>query len=220
MTDQYLTIEGLAEGSFMEKGSKFLASAYPVTSEAECLNYLQALKKSHPKARHFCTALRLGPDVAIERSNDDGEPAGSAGKPILGQLKKEQLTNVLVVVVRYFGGTKLGIPGLIEAYKLSTANALSHARIIKKTIFSIYQFQINYTTYPSFKNYVLQNQHPILEEAYHEKVHCKIGFQKGSSSTAILGLLKAFSQRDYTTLEEYGRDLEMTINLLKEEYIL
>ena len=204
----------------MEKGSKFLAFAYPVNAEPECLGFLQALKKSHPKARHFCTAVRLGPDAAIERSNDDGEPSGSAGRPILGQLKKEKLTNVLVVVVRYFGGTKLGIPGLIDAYKSSTADALSGAVIVQKTIFSVYRIQMNYTTYPSFKNLILQNGLPLLEENFSDMVNFKIGLRKSSATLEMLSILKSFSQRDFTTIEEYIQNLNITLDLLAETYIL
>jgi len=112
-----MTLKSLSEGYYMERGSKFHAYAFPVQTEDEVHSILQALKKEHPKARHFCSALRLYPDASLERSNDDGEPSGSAGRPILGQLVKHDLTNVFVVVVRYFGGTKLGIPGLIEAYQ-------------------------------------------------------------------------------------------------------
>ena len=120
----------------MERGSKFMAYAFPVSSEEESQHYLQSIIKNHPKARHFCSAMRLFPDASLERSSDDGEPSGSAGKPILGQLVKNNLTNVYLVVVRYFGGTKLGIPGLIEAYKTSAANAIAAGVILEKTVYT------------------------------------------------------------------------------------
>jgi uncharacterized YigZ family protein len=204
----------------MEKGSKFLAFAFPVNNEPDAQACLQLLKKKHPKARHFCTAIRLGQDVSIERSNDDGEPAGSAGKPILGQLKKEHLTNILIVVVRYFGGTKLGIPGLIEAYKSSTADALSKALIIRKTVYSVFEIRMRYEMYPAFKNHILQAGLPLIEEHFHEMAEFKIGFKKSGSHLELLSLLKAFSQRDFNNLEDYAQHLEITIDPLEEEYIL
>ena len=130
MQDHYHTLAAPATGYFMNSGSKFYAYAYPLTSETAASDVLSQLKKDHPKARHFCTAIRLHADGSLSRSADDGEPSGSAGKPILGQLIKYGLTNVFVVVVRYFGGTKLGIPGLIEAYKTSTEEALRQASIV------------------------------------------------------------------------------------------
>ncbi|MEO6132349.1 MAG: YigZ family protein, partial [Saprospiraceae bacterium] len=108
MPDQYLTLEGPSEGYYMDRGSKFLAFAFPAESEVAIAAILDKKRKEHPKASHFCSAFRLNAEASLERSNDDGEPSGSAGKPILGQLTKNNLTNVLIVVVRYFGGSKLG----------------------------------------------------------------------------------------------------------------
>ena len=119
----------------MDRGSKFLAYASPVANESEANLFLQKIKKDHPKARHYCSALRLNPDASLERINDDGEPSGSAGRPIMGQLIKHKLTNAMIIVVRYFGGTKLGVPGLIEAYKTSAANAINGATIVIKKSF-------------------------------------------------------------------------------------
>src|SRR5690606_2431913 len=111
---------------FKDRGSKFLAYAFPINDEQELKGKLKELKALHPKAGHHCYAYRLGLDGNQYRANDDGEPSGSAGKPILGQIDSAGVTNVLVVVVRYFGGTLLGVPGLINAYKTATAEALSH----------------------------------------------------------------------------------------------
>ena len=124
---KYTTIAGTATGDFRDRGSKFLAYAYPVATPADVKEKLQALKKEHPKAVHHCYAYRLGTDGTQYRANDDGEPSGSAGKPILGQIDSMGLINVLVVVVRYFGGTLLGVPGLINAYKTVTTQALEAA---------------------------------------------------------------------------------------------
>ncbi len=138
MKDCYQTITGLGEGAYKEKGSKFLAFAYPVQSEAEITAHLEALATQYYDARHHCYAWRLGPDGVKHRAADAGEPNHSAGTPILNELKSRELYDALVVVVRYFGGTKLGIPGLIEAYGSAAADALDAApkaeRILTKTV--------------------------------------------------------------------------------------
>lgn len=132
MQDTYLTISAPSEGLYKEKGSKFIAYAYPVTNEDEVKNYLQDLKKKYYDARHHCFAYRLGVEGEQWRAVDDGEPSGSAGKPILGQLLSNNLTNVVVFVIRYFGGIKLGVPGLINAYRSATADAIANANIIEE----------------------------------------------------------------------------------------
>ncbi len=128
--DTFLTIATTSEGFYKEKGSKFLAFAYPVTSEEEVKEYVDELKKKYYDARHHCYAYVLGKDKEKFRANDDGEPSSTAGKPILGQLYSADITNVLIVVVRYFGGKKLGASGLIVAYKTAAADALENAKII------------------------------------------------------------------------------------------
>jgi len=130
----YKTIEGTATGEFKDRGSKFLAFAYPVKSEKEAKGKLKEVKTLHPKAVHHCYAYKLGLDGNHYRANDDGEPSGSAGRPILGQVESAGITNVLVIVARYFGGTLLGVPGLINAYKIATAEALRIASVIEKPI--------------------------------------------------------------------------------------
>lgn len=132
MEDTYRTIEEPAEGLYKEKGSKFIALAYPVYSEEEVKEVLAELRKKYYDARHHCYAYILGADQSRYRANDDGEPNHSAGDPILGQIRSAGLSNVLVVVVRYFGGTKLGVSGLINAYKVSAAEALASATIVEK----------------------------------------------------------------------------------------
>jgi uncharacterized YigZ family protein len=127
--DSFLTLETNSEALFKDKGSKFYAYAYPVRHENEVKVIIDTLKTEHPKARHHCYAYRLGIDANNFRANDDGEPSGSAGKPILNTLLSHQITNVLVVVVRYFGGTLLGVPGLINAYKTATDEALKTATL-------------------------------------------------------------------------------------------
>ena len=142
--DTYLTIAQSSEGIFKDKGSKFIAYAYPVTTEEQIKTHLAGLRKEHVSARHFCYAFRLGADKQAYRANDDGEPKYSAGKPILGQIQSKDLTNILIVVVRYFGGTLLGVSGLINAYKLAAADGLEHAVIIEKQVKELYEITFDY----------------------------------------------------------------------------
>jgi uncharacterized YigZ family protein len=132
MDDRYLTIASISDGLYREKGSRFIALACPVCSENEVKQHLNELKKKYYDARHHCYAFRLGVTGELWRAVDDGEPSGSAGKPILGQLLSNNLTNIAVFVVRYFGGIKLGVPGLINAYRSATADAIQNAEIIEK----------------------------------------------------------------------------------------
>jgi uncharacterized YigZ family protein len=147
MSDQfiYYTIEKPSYAEFKDRGSKFLAYAFPIQSADDFKKHQQALKKEHPKAAHHCFAYRLGLDGNNFRVSDDGEPSGSAGKPILGQLDSKQLLNVLVIVVRYFGGTLLGVPGLINAYKTATTLALQLTPIIQKQVLINYTLHFDYT---------------------------------------------------------------------------
>ena len=131
--DTFKTVASAAEGIFRDKGSKFIGYIFPISAAAELKPILQQLSAEHPKARHYCWAYRLGLDSDNYRINDDGEPSGTAGRPILNSLLSAGLTNVLVVVVRYFGGTLLGVPGLINAYKSATIAAIENSVIIEKT---------------------------------------------------------------------------------------
>ena len=142
--DTYKTIQELSEGVYRDKGSKFIAYLYPLSSENDIKDIITALKAEHPKARHHCWALRLSPDRTVFRLNDDGEPSGTAGRPILNTLLSSELTNVLAVVVRYFGGTLLGVPGLINAYKSATIEAVKNAKIIEKTVNSVFRIEFEH----------------------------------------------------------------------------
>jgi uncharacterized YigZ family protein len=142
--DTYFEIENKSEGLFKDRGSKFIARAYPVYSEQEVKDILAELRKEFYDARHHCYSYIINPDKSSYRINDDGEPSGSAGKPIYGQLLSHNLTNILVVVVRYFGGTKLGIPGLINAYKTATKEAIANTTIIEKTVNDVYSLEYEY----------------------------------------------------------------------------
>ena len=143
--DAYLTISKPALAEYTDRGSRFLAYSYPVTSKEEARIHINALKKEHPKAVHHCFAYRLGFTGDDFRVSDDGEPSGSAGRPILGQIDSRQLTNVMVVVVRYFGGTLLGVPGLINAYRSATGAALEAGEVVSKPILLNYQLEFDYT---------------------------------------------------------------------------
>ncbi len=142
--DTYKTIQEHSEGVYRDKGSKFIAYLYPLSSENDIKDIITALKAEHPKARHHCWALRLSPDRTVFRLNDDGEPSGTAGRPILNTLLSNELTNVLAVVVRYFGGTLLGVPGLINAYKSATVEAVKNAKIIEKTVNSVFRIEFGH----------------------------------------------------------------------------
>ena len=142
--DSYLSIASCSEGLFKDNGSRFIARAYPVENEKQVKDIVDSLKKEYHDARHHCYAYRLGHLRDTFRANDDGEPSGSAGRPILGQIDSRGLSDVLVVVVRYFGGIKLGIPGLIRAYKTSTADALDNAEVIQKIATIPYTIQFGY----------------------------------------------------------------------------
>lgn len=144
MTDSYQTIAVPVTGEFKDRGSKFIAYAFPAATEPEWQKHLEEVRKLHPKARHHCFAFRLGTDGNQYRANDDGEPAGSAGRPILGQIDSFGITNVLVVVVRYFGGTLLGVPGLIAAYKGSAQDALEKAAIVEKIVEDVFLVRYDY----------------------------------------------------------------------------
>jgi uncharacterized YigZ family protein len=143
--DHYYTIDKPSFAEFKDRGSRFLAYAYPLGSTDEFKKQLQQLKKEHPKAVHHCFAYRLGTAMNNFRSNDDGEPSGTAGKPILGQIDSKQLTDVAVIVVRYFGGTLLGVPGLINAYKTAAAMALQLVPVVQKPVLIHYRLQFDYT---------------------------------------------------------------------------
>ena len=147
--DTYKSIAEPSEGLFRDNGSRFIARAYPVESEAEVKEIVAALRKEYHDARHHCYAYRIGLDGSLGRANDDGEPSGSAGRPILGQIDSAGLSDVLVVVIRYFGGIKLGIPGLIRAYKTSTADALAGARVVEKVAGRWYTLHFPYESLPA-----------------------------------------------------------------------
>jgi uncharacterized YigZ family protein len=164
--DSYQTIDGEAEGLFRDKGSRFMAFARHVESEEEIREHLAALRKKYYDATHHCYAWRLGPRGEASRSNDDGEPSGSAGKPILGQLLSKELTDIAVVVVRYFGGTLLGVPGLINAYREATAEAIAAARIVTMTEEAYFEVLFPYLAMNEVMKIVKADQPRVVEQAF------------------------------------------------------
>jgi uncharacterized YigZ family protein len=168
MEDTYKTITTPCEGIFKDKGSKFYAYAYPVTSEDEIKEIISVLKKEHHSARHHCYAWRLGTTEIRFRANDDGEPSSTAGKPILGQLQSFEVTNVLIVVVRYFGGTLLGVSGLINAYKTAAAEVLKNANIITKIIEQQFVINFGYTLLNEVMYVVKQENLNVVKTRFEE----------------------------------------------------
>lgn len=160
----YKTIASTTQAEFKDKGSRFIAFAYPIQTLEEVKQYVSILREEHHKARHWCYAYRLGVDGTQFRANDDGEPAGSAGRPILGQIDSAGLTDVLVIVVRYFGGTLLGVPGLIHAYKTAAAEALTVAEVIEKNVEKTVWLRCEYLYLNEAIRITKQNQGNIIEQ--------------------------------------------------------
>jgi len=158
MAVTFQTIQATSAGLYKEKGSKFIGLAYPVSNEDEIKALLDACRKEYFDARHHCFAWVLGPQQAQHRAFDDGEPNHSAGDPILRVIRSHQLTNVLVIVVRYFGGTKLGVSGLIQAYKKAAEDALSHAPVIQVAVKETLHVQLDYAALPEFMQLVKRNK--------------------------------------------------------------
>ncbi|MCQ2315304.1 MAG: YigZ family protein [Bacteroidales bacterium] len=142
--DTYKIITTEGEGLYKEKGSKFVAVAFPVRTEADVKARVAAIRKKYFDAKHHCYAFMIGPDKSCYRSSDDGEPSGTAGKPILNQILSKDVTNVCVVVTRYFGGQLLGVPGLINAYKTSAREALDNCTVVEKTVDEVYALEFDY----------------------------------------------------------------------------
>lgn len=178
MEDVYKTVARVAEGLYKEKGSKFIASVYPVSSEDEIKEILGGLKERYYDARHHCYAYMLGADKKRFRANDDGEPSSTAGKPILGQLLSNDLTNTLIVVVRYFGGIKLGVSGLINAYKAAAADAIAHAEIIEKTVEEEVTVKFSYLVLNDVMRIVKEEGAEILERDFELECVLKLSIRQ------------------------------------------
>lgn len=180
-SDTYLTIEKPTEAIFKDKGSKFLAFAYPVENDQQIKEILNQLKKEHHTANHHCYAYRLGADKMNFRANDDGEPNNTAGKPILGQIQSNDLTNVLIVVVRYFGGTLLGVSGLINAYKNSAADVIKASAIIEKQILFNYTIQFYFEHLNDVMKLLKQLDCKITNQQFDNNCEISFSIRKANS---------------------------------------
>jgi uncharacterized YigZ family protein len=186
--DFYYTIEKPCVAEFKDRGSKFIAYTFPIATADDFKKQLQQLKKEHPKAAHLCFAYRIGTDGNNFRSTDAGEPSGTAGKPILGQIDSKQLTNTLVVVVRYFGGTLLGVPGLINAYKTAAALALQLAPIIQRQVEIEHTLQFDYTQMNEVMSVLKQYQCTVLNQEMQLFCIIKAGIPKRSLQDVLYHL--------------------------------
>lgn len=183
--DFFYTIDRTTTAEYKDRGSRFIAYTYPVESVDNFKKRLEEIKKEHPKATHHCFAYRIGLDNNLYRVSDDGEPSGTAGKPILGQIDSKRLTNILVVVVRYFGGTLLGVPGLINAYKTAAALALQVTPVIQKPIEISYSLQFDYTQMNEVMLTVKQLNCSVLQKDMNLFCHLVIGVPKGRIDEAL-----------------------------------
>lgn len=200
ITDFFLTIAQTSTAEFKDRGSKFIAYAYPTKSAEEFKMYLLQIKTLHPKASHHCFAYRLGTDNNLFRASDDGEPSGSAGKPILNAIDSKKVTNVLVVVVRYFGGTMLGVPGLINAYKTATLLALQTTPILQQPILALYELQFDYTQINAVMNVLKQLQAQILHNETQLFCVMKIGIIQSKQAD----LLHRFNDLHTVLIKKYN----------------
>lgn len=187
-SEYYNTIEVPGTAEFKDRGSKFIAYAYPIAEVNDFKEKLAALKKEHPKAVHHCFAYRLGLDGNTFRVSDDGEPSGTAGRPILGQIDSKQATNILIVVVRYFGGTLLGVPGLINAYKMVSSMVLQVTAVVPKPILIAYRVQFDYTQMNDVMKLVKQFECTVLKQETQLFCSVEIGVPKNRQEELLYKL--------------------------------
>src|SRR5688572_24536421 len=190
VTDTYLTLAEPAEGLYKEKGSKFIALAYPVRTEEDIKEKLAEVRKQYFDARHHCYAYLLGAAKKIYRANDDGEPNHSAGDPILGQIRSSGLSNVLVIVVRYFGGTKLGVGGLIHAYKTATAEALQNAPTVEKHETSLIKVSFGYENMNEVMSLVKELNLSVINQQF--EISCELTLE--ARNQVVENILKRFGK--------------------------
>ncbi|MEP7171388.1 MAG: YigZ family protein [Bacteroidota bacterium] len=182
--DTYKTITSKSEGYFRDRGSKFIAEAFPVSTEQEIKKVLIDTKKKHPKANHHCYAWRLTPDKTVFKCSDDREPTGSAGRPILNAILSNDLTGILIIVSRYFGGTLLGVPGLINAYRSAAQDAIDHVAQIVKTVNEIYELRFDYSLMNEVMR-ILKNENVHLIHQNFNDI-CIFKFELRKSKSEIL----------------------------------
>ena len=188
MKDNYFTLESECEGFFKDRASKFIAYAAPVLSTQECQEFLNRVKKEHFKARHHCFAYEIGHEGLLFRAADDGEPSGTAGKPILGQIRSHELKNVMVIVVRYFGGTKLGTSGLINAYKEATKDAFQQGNIITKVLKDHYYLEFGYELMSQVMQATKMPDIDVISKDFEEVGRIKFAIPQSISEENIIKL--------------------------------
>ena len=200
MKDTYKTIESPSQETlFKEKGSKFFGYAFPISKEEEVKSFLEQLKQQHPTAGHFCYAWQLGEETIRFRANDDGEPNNSAGQPIYGQIQSFGLTNILVVSVRYFGGTKLGVGGLIQAYRYSAQLTLENVAVVERTIDVSYRLTFDYALMNKVMRIVKEKNIKILEQDLGVNCVYRIAIRK-SEAEAVLGRFESLYELELKML--------------------
>jgi len=188
--DTYLTVKAFSEGLYKEKGSRFISMAWPVTNQEEIKSILEKARKEHHSARHHCYAWMLGQNRENFRVNDDGEPSGSAGKPILGQINAFQVTNVLIVVVRYFGGKLLGISGLINAYRSAAESALKNGEITEHFIQDYFELEFPYSCVNDVMKIIKEEDAGQSQQKFELRCQMTINFRTSSRER----MLKALSR--------------------------
>jgi uncharacterized YigZ family protein len=184
-TGTFKTVINPCTGIFKEKGSKFLAYIYPVSNEQEIKEIVTKIKKEHHGARHHCYVWRLGPEMEEFRLNDDGEPSGTAGRPIFGQIQSKELTNVLIIVVRYFGGILLGTSGLINAYKQATIDALNQAVIVEREVEDLIDVNFDYSAMNEFMQIIKERQIEQIRSDFNLNCSATIAVRKSLSGTLL-----------------------------------
>lgn len=213
MTDSFKTIVAPSEGLFKDRGSKFLAFAFPVTNEDVIQERQEDIRKLHPKARHHCYAWKLGLDDNLYRANDDGEPSGTAGRPILGQIESFELTNVLIIVVRYFGGTLLGTSGLIQAYRQSAQDAIEQADIVEKMVCDRLVIQYSYAMTSPLMQVIKQFDVEIVEQDFSLNPSITLEVQKKKVVEFHLHLKAQVAQVTLEEAETIQEIPELTIEI-------
>ena len=183
--DSYLTIEHPATGIFKDRGSRFIGLAFPVKEEQKVKEIINSIRSEHPKANHHCYAFRLGPGKNLYRFSDDREPSGTAGKPIYGIIKSNDLTDILIVVVRYFGGTLLGVPGLIHAYRAAAQAAVAEARIVSKIITEKYRISFEYESISLVMELIKQADATIINQQLELSCSITVELPKSSADTFL-----------------------------------
>jgi len=211
--ESYYTINKESTGLFRDRGSKFIAFAYPFKNLEELEPRIVTLKKLHPKSRHFCYAYRVTPDGAVFRANDDGEPSGTAGRPILGQLDSNKLTNTLIIVIRYFGGTKLGTSGLINAYKTAAAEAIKENEIEEKFLMAYYRISFEYRQMARVMEFVKKSGFTIQKQEFELNPFLEINIRKTNHEDAAFKLQAAIAGKipEVFNPEQDIQGFEMTL---------